>query len=212
MWQLLFPARSLRGDHDHWLSKEELSDWFGVPERIGAVELRRLGCSFLDVVGAGDRYARSPDLRRALHLFKYRRVLPYCEPLSKILLRALPQLPPPQDAVLCPVPLHWTRLFLRGFNQSRMLAERVARATGLKVSDSLLRMHATGWQSHRREKAERSTAMRSVFAVNKAAGPLPNRIILVDDIFTSGATLDACAECLKQAGVQWVGGVVMARR
>ncbi len=213
LWNILFPVSSLRGEDGVWVSPHEnrlLRQ--GLPERIGKRMLCELGCQFLDTVVAGDRYARCVELRRALHLLKYRRSRAYVQQLLPLLLRASALLELRGDTVLCPVPLHWTRRFLRGFNQAQLLCAQLSLALGVQAMPLLRRTRSTGSQARRTDRRERRAAMEGAFALACPQHELPERrVVLVDDIFTSGATLDACAKTLKQAGVQRVEALVLAR-
>lgn len=114
---------------------------------------------------------------------------------------------PSREIVLCPVPLHWLRQFQRGFNQSELLARVVSRERGLAVLPLLKRRRWTGSQMKRR-RADRLTAMGGAFRC--AVSHPPRSVILIDDLSTTGATLDECAKALKDAGVTRVEGWVIA--
>ena len=99
------------------------------------------------------------------------------------------------DAVV-PVPLHRSRLRKRGFNQAKLLARGVASRINAPVSDTLEVVRST------RDQVELSAAGRraNVAGAYSARGPVAGRILLVDDVFTTGATMSACARTLLQAG------------
>jgi len=114
------------------------------------------------------------------------------------------------NAVLVPIPLHWTRKFWRGFNQSEILAfELTKQIPELKLSCGLRRIKRTQQQS-KLSKNARGKNMQDVFSW-EASSPVPTRVILVDDVVASGATLDSAGKVLKQAGVKIVDAVVFAR-
>jgi len=108
----------------------------------------------------------------------------------------------PHNALLVPVPLHWTRLWRRRYNQSALIADQLQRLSGLPhCPDALIRKKATrplGGLSAR----ERSAAVKGVFAINPAhREKLAGRAVaLVDDVYTSGATTGACVDLLRRAG------------
>jgi ComF family protein len=117
------------------------------------------------------------------------------------------------DALLVPVPLHRWRIWKRGYNQAALIAAALARSTGRPLAlDLLVRTRATPPLQGlgRRERAE---AVRGAFAVREAGkGAVRGRdVLLIDDVFTSGATAGACARALKRAGAARVGILCWAR-
>lgn len=112
-------------------------------------------------------------------------------------------------ASLVPVPLHADRRRARGYNQAALIADALARLVGLPVAAVLDRARSTGRQHHL-DRAQRLANLRAAFEVRVAVG-LPARAILVDDILTSGATLEACASTLTAAGCDTVYGFTLAR-
>ncbi len=114
------------------------------------------------------------------------------------------------NAVLVPVPLHWTRKFWRGFNQSDILAIGIAKQfPELKIYRDLKRIKRTSQQA-KLSKQDRAKNMQDVF-IWKGGKNVPQRVILVDDVVASGATLDSAGTVLKKAGVKTVDAVVFAR-
>ncbi len=110
----------------------------------------------------------------------------------------------PNFDVVVPVPIHWSRRSLRGFNQSELLAE----ALTLSNSKLLIRTRATRPQT-RVSGRERLTNLENALRARTTYTGL--RALLIDDVVTSGSTLEACASALKAAGASWVGGVTYAR-
>jgi len=117
-------------------------------------------------------------------------------------------------ADLCiPVPLHWTRLFARTYNQAALLAREVARLRGWAYAPSLLlRKRRTLSQGHLSKK-ERFKNVEQAFHIpqSKKGQLLGKIIILVDDVYTTGATLSACSEALLKAGAQSVHALTLGR-
>jgi ComF family protein len=117
------------------------------------------------------------------------------------------------DALLVPVPLHWTRLAWRGFNQAALLADALHRTSGVAVDKhALIRTQRTKPQQGL-DRAARQSNIRKAFAVRPAAaGRLVGRsVILVDDVITTGATAAACTKALLKAGAKSVDVLTLAR-
>jgi ComF family protein len=147
-------------------------------------------------------------LRELIHLFKYGRVRPLAAPLGQFLASAIPR-EQSFDAVV-PVPLHWRRRLERGFNQSALLAQAVARRYGLTVVAALRRQRATPAQAGL-TNARRRANVAAAFAVKRNKAVAGRRILLIDDVMTTGATASSCALALKQAGARYVALLTLAR-
>ncbi|MDA1278806.1 MAG: ComF family protein [Chloroflexi bacterium] len=115
--------------------------------------------------------------------------------------------------VVVPVPLHGSRLRARGFNQAEILAEHLsARLGAVYRPNSLIRTRDTMPQTAQPTAATRRRALTGAFAIEPGAATLfaGKRVLLVDDVFTTGSTIIACAEVLKATGARWVGAAVLA--
>lgn len=156
---------------------------------------------------------RFSDVARDLvHLLKYGDRLDLVQPFSRWMARAGSELLQECDA-LVPVPLHWTRLFQRRFNQSAALAQAIARPTKIAVIDDvLLRVRATPPQVGL-AREERAKNVHGAFSVEKAARAKVKgkRIVLIDDVLTTGATANACARVLRRAGATRIDVLTLAR-
>jgi competence protein ComFC len=112
-----------------------------------------------------------------------------------------------------PVPLHWSRRLQRGYNQSHVLARKLKHPTA-RINTDLVRIRRTRFQTSFDEaknwEARRAANVAGAFAVRKGHRLAGRRICLVDDIKTSGATLNECASVLKQAGAAKVFALVLA--
>lgn len=119
-----------------------------------------------------------------------------------------------EDAdVIVPIPLHWTRLFWRRYNQAALLAHGLGRLADMAVcADGLVRKRKTPSQG-RFGRLGRARNVQGAFAVHpRRAGTLKGkRVVLVDDVFTTGATVRAAAKVLKRAGCADVDVLVLAR-
>lgn len=107
-----------------------------------------------------------------------------------------------QDAVLVPVPLHPAKLRRRGFNQSLLIARELARlAPGARVAELLVRVKEAPSQTRLDREARRANA-KNAFAIREGASINPGfRHVVVDDVFTTGSTLNACCAELRRAGI-----------
>ena len=123
--------------------------------------------------------------------------------------------------LVVPVPLHGSRSRARGYNQSEVLGRRLARRLGVEFrNDVLVRTRDTAPQTEQPTAAARQQSLGSVFEVrpgatrNGAKNRPENisglRVLLVDDVFTTGSTVKSCAAALKSAGASWVGAVALA--
>ncbi|MFC1465734.1 MAG: ComF family protein [Candidatus Brachytrichaceae bacterium NZ_4S206] len=148
----------------------------------------------------------------AIHRYKYNRALWFEPFLAGLLITAAgAELRTGHWTALVPVPLHPLKEREREFNQSLRLARRLGRATGLPVATNWLRrVEATRTQTLL-SRAERAANVRRAFAVPPGAPLRGARVVLVDDVFTTGATTNACAAALRGAGAAAVCVWTVAR-
>lgn len=147
-------------------------------------------------------------LRELIHLFKYAGVRTLARPLGDYLAMALPR--DRRFDALVPMPLHWFRRWRRGFNQSELLAQEVSRRCGIPVLKAVRRIRATRSQAGLSHAARRQN-VAGAFRVRRGARLQGLRILLVDDVMTTGATAAACASALKRAGAATVVLLTLAR-
>jgi ComF family protein len=148
--------------------------------------------------------------REAVHQLKYQNIRVLARPFAALLNDYLTEFPIPAD-VLVPVPLHPNRLKERGYNQSLLLARELSRLNGVPVdASSLKRIIHTTSQARTSSSRERHRNMLGAFKCGSGIGK-SKRVLLIDDVSTSGATLDACARALKAAGAVSVWGLTVAR-
>ncbi len=156
----------------------------------------------------GSEEDRDP-LGTALRALKYARRRALATTLGEILADALPFAADEHDRI-APVPLHRERLRERGFNQAALLARPLARRTGALLDlGLLLRTRPTPPQVGLGE-LERRRNLRGAFALRPGRDVRGLRVLLVDDVCTSGATADACARVLVEAGASAVDVVTLA--
>jgi ComF family protein len=148
------------------------------------------------------------NLRQAIHAFKYKQRPELARVLGSLLISYLYANPLPADAIAA-VPLHPTRERARGYNQALLLARALGAQTHLPVfEDALKRVRATPSQTEL-DAAERQANVKDAFIADEhVAG---KRWLLIDDVCTTGATMDDCSVALKQCGAQSVWGLALAR-
>jgi competence protein ComFC len=147
-------------------------------------------------------------LRELIHLFKYGGVKTLAGPLSQLLLQLLP-LGERFDMVMA-MPMHWRKRWLRGFNQADLLAKPVAKRIGVPLCHNLRRNRYTPAQASLSEAQRRQNPLHT-FAVRKSEQIRGKRVLLIDDVFTTGATVRAAAAALKAAGAAHVSVLTLAR-
>jgi len=171
----------------------------------GRCALCRLGLAGFD--GAYSYGAYEDELRELIHLFKYGRIETLAGPLGALLALALPR--SERFDLVVPVPLHWWKRWRRGFNQSQLLSEQIARRINVPVRRCLRRVKNTSAQAgltNAKRRANVSLAFQAKPGVLQGA-----RILLVDDVMTTGSTAAACARALKSAGAKKVTLLTVAR-
>jgi len=148
------------------------------------------------------------DVSRALALkLKYNGRAAFAITAARLMRRHLPA-----DAeMLIPVPLHRWRLWSRGYNQAGLIADALSRLSGVPTAHRLLiRTRATA-PLRGADPAARAKTVRGAFAVATPAAVARRRIVLIDDVYTTGATTDACVAALRRAGAASVAILVWAR-
>jgi ComF family protein len=164
----------------------------------------------LEINGIRSPYAFEGLMRQAIYRLKYGYWTALAEPLGGLLARYLQSSPVPMDAVV-PVPLHPWRLRERGYNQSALLAREVGKLLSVPVVEGWLVRQSNGRaQVKTADAAERRRNVEGAFRCRdeRLAG---KHVVILDDVCTTGATLDSCAVALKKAGVASVWGLTLAR-
>jgi ComF family protein len=156
---------------------------------------------------------RYDDVARTLvHALKYQDRTDLAPTMGRWMARAGQQLLADAD-ILVPVPLHWRRGWSRRFNQSGALARVISRESGVKVASEALRRVRATEQQIGLSRAQRASNVQGAFkvAAERNADIAGRRVVLIDDVLTSGATTDACARALLRAKAARVDVLVFAR-
>ncbi|MEA2907072.1 MAG: hypothetical protein QOI12_4459 [Alphaproteobacteria bacterium] len=156
---------------------------------------------------------RFDDISRALiHALKYGDRLDLAPTMGRWMAHAGGALVAEADAIV-PVPLHWRRLWARRFNQAALLSEVIAKAAGKRVAHLALKRVKATPQQVGLSQSDRALNVQGAFRVlpSGKAEVAGRRLLLVDDVITTGATIDACARALNRAGAAQVDVLVFAR-
>lgn len=154
---------------------------------------------------------RYDDASRTLVLaFKHGDKLQLAPALGRFMRRAGGELLSSCD-VIAPVPLHWTRLFARRYNQAAVLAHALAAGGGPPVEADLLHRRRATPSQGRSGRAERRRNVRGAFALKVGRNVAGRRVLLVDDVLTTGATVTECARVLLDSGAKAVDVLTLAR-
>ena len=163
-----------------------------------------------DIDGIRSVFQYEGAIRQAVIQFKYHNVKALAEPLADLIAQSLDNSSIKAD-MLIPVPSHPHRLRERGYNQAALLAGKLSRLTAIPVNDrALVRTKNTPQQAKTDSLAQRVENMTDAFAC-KSRDLSGKRILLIDDVCTSGTTLNSCAIPLKAAGAASVHGITLAK-
>jgi len=165
----------------------------------------------LDGLLVAAHYSGNPLLKKTIHTMKYQHhAEDIAEKLGKLLTKTF--LSDSQNIfTLIPIPLHKTRLKERGFNQSQLLCREIKKKLPLTTNYSLLtRTIYTPPQAHTKSRQERHNNLKNAFSLQNKVDS-QKTYLLVDDIVTTGTTLEECCQLLKNNGAQQVWGLVLAR-
>ena len=175
-------------------------------DETGRCALCRLGLAGFDAVYSYGSYEGT--LRKLIHLFKYGKIRPLARPFGDLLSRVVPR--EQRFDCVVPMPLHWRRRWERGFNQSELLAREIARRWNVPLLQAVKRVKATASQAGL-TNAKRRANVSGAFDMRRGLRLHGARVLLVDDVLTTGASAAACARVLKRAGAAHVALLAVAR-
>lgn len=151
------------------------------------------------------------SLNDSIYRFKYMKRPAYAKPYAELMYREIKDwLDWLSPDVLVPVPLHKKRLIARGYNQAKELAEELSKLTGIPVEDSVLERTKNTLPQKLTDRRGRQINMKKAFIVRENVVKF-RRIVLIDDIFTTGSTIDSAAFSLKASGVSEVYFLTLSR-
>jgi len=176
-------------------------------DELGRCRLCRDGLGGFDNAWAFGEY--DGKLRTLIHLFKYGKVEPLAKPLGALLARTLPRTH--AFDLIVPMPLHWKRRWSRGFNQSELLARVLSKRTGIPVATNAVRRNKSTPPQAGLTGAQRRVSVAGAFEVKRRHLIDGRRLLLVDDVLTTGATAGTCAAVLRRAGAREVSVLTLAR-
>jgi len=154
-------------------------------------------------------YPYIPPLQDVICALKYRHAFGLARPLAALMIRALPE--QLEVDLILPVPLHPSRLRAREFNQSLLLADRLGKYLMRPISTTALVRTVVTEPQTSLTRQERLRNLRRAFTVRHAESLDGRRVLLVDDVFTTGTTLNECAKILRSAGAASVSALTLAR-
>jgi ComF family protein len=145
-------------------------------------------------------------------MFKYNARINLAKPLSQLMINFTNNyLKPGKFDIILPVPLHRNRLRERGFNQSELLAKNLARSTNMPIEPKALRRIKPTIAQAGLSRAKRFANLKAAFRVDKSSAVAGKKLLLIDDVFTTGSTLGECAKALLKAKAESVDALVLAR-
>jgi ComF family protein len=162
------------------------------------------GRCYIERASAFSFYTRGSRIRGLIHCMKYRGIKEIGYELGRIYGSSLKSSAFTKGIdLIIPVPLHPDKRRMRGFNQSEIISEGISEATGLPLGAGFLSRAVSSSTQTRRSRYERWTNVEGIFRVHNGEALVNTHILLVDDVITTGSTLESCAcELLKREGVK----------
>ena len=159
-----------------------------------------------------------PILRNLIHCFKYRKFENLAPLLGELTVNYFENLKligkstdKPINYIIIPIPLHFWREKQRGFNQSKLIAEYIAKKLNLRLVDNLKRAKNNKPQVESKNSEERNKNVEGIFKITNSDLIRGKNIILIDDVFTSGATINEAVKILKENGAKKIIALAIAK-
>ena len=150
-------------------------------------------------------------VREAIHRYKFHRVRALGRPFAALMARCLADRLPDGADLICWAPLSRERFRERGFNQAELMAREMGRLLSIPAGPALEKVRDTRPQSELEEESARRANARGAYALLPGADLTGKRVVLVDDVVTSGSTLSECAALLRRAGAERVFCLTLAK-
>ncbi|MGC8651131.1 MAG: ComF family protein [Minisyncoccia bacterium] len=224
-WQCLYCHQEVNNDYplcNNCFNQIPILDDFICPvcqKRLAYPDLKHSSCikqSALSALGVVSFY-HHPILKETLHYFKYKQIQSLQIPLSLLMIKFLENSfyfsrLNKKQLIIIPLPLHFKKQKQRGFNQSALLAEQIAKYFHLPLETNILiRIINNPPQITMEDAQARQLNIQGIFKVKNQEHLLKKTVLLIDDVYTTGATLNEAAKTLKQAGAKKVIGLVLAK-
>ncbi len=155
-------------------------------------------------------FRKGNKVQEILHLLKYKKKMNIGTVMGKVLGQQLKVNMNEMPDALIPVPLHRKKLFHRGYNQSLMLAKGINEILGIPILDFPLQRLTANETQTRKTRYARWINVKEIFSLEHPESVENKHLMLVDDVCTTGATLEACAQCLLEAPNVKVSAVALA--
>jgi len=168
-------------------------------------------CKYL--LGAAGNY-NDPVLQNLIQAFKYKSVKTLAPALTDLLIKYIESLNPKLNLgnpIIVPIPLYFRREKERGFNQSKLLAKNLAEKLNLEFSEPLRRIKPTQSQAQLKDNEKRAENVKDCFKIVNPEIIKDRNIVLIDDVFTSGATINEAVKILKQNNTKKILALVLAK-
>lgn len=160
---------------------------------------------FLDDIWISSHYQSVKDIIEA---YKYKSIRWHAPLFAQMISSAIQKMSLHTDTVIVPVPMHWSRYFIRWYNHISLLVKHLAKQSSIPS----LPLLKTLW-SRRQSQLSRIWRLKnksSIYYWNSHISTIPESVLLIDDVITTGTTLNECAKILKKQGVKYVSACVLA--
>lgn len=167
---------------------------------------------YISLILSASRYWH-PAIIKTVRAVKYRHASAYADILGEFLSDHVQEIRNlmDNDTIIAPIPISPQKLRIRGYNQSQKLAEHISKRFEWNIENALLKIKGTPSQTNFSSKRDRIKNIRGSFKVHPDFNPQGKIILLIDDVITSGATLNEAARILKQKGAKKIFAATVAR-